>query len=76
MFAKRRKALNAAAEMEACTQLLDQWLEIENEHTDPGFILPERAAVVNWCENHPKAVVVAGNVAFWAPLLAVMCARA
>jgi hypothetical protein len=75
MPVKRRKTMNAAAEMEACTQLLDEWLEIENAQSVSGFVLPERAAVVAWCENHPRAVVVVGNLAFWAPLLAVMSVR-
>ena len=59
----------AEAEPEAGYQLLDEWLRVETEHTDPGFILPDREAFVAWSETHPVTVLVTAGVAIWGPVI-------
>ena len=63
----------AEAEPEAGYQLLDEWLRIETEHTDLGFILPDRQAVVAWSEKHPMAVLFTANLAVFAPVFGAIC---
>ena len=58
----------AEAEPEASYQLLDEWLRVETEHTNLGFILPDRQAVVAWSEKHPIAVLFTANLAVFAPV--------
>jgi hypothetical protein len=61
-------AAAAEAEPEAGYQLLDEWLRIENEHANPGFVLPGREAFVAWSETHPIAVLFTANLAVFAPM--------
>jgi hypothetical protein len=65
-------AAAAEAEPEAGYELLDEWLRIENEHTNPGFVLPGRAAVMAWSETHPVTVLVAAGIAIWGPVLSAI----
>lgn len=59
-----------AAEADAAAfQVMDQWLRIENEHTDPGFLLPGRASVVAFCESHAEAILISANLVLWSPLI-------
>lgn len=62
-----------AIEDENVLQLMEDWLRLENEHTDPGFILPSRATVVAWCEDHPGTIVLSANALLWTPLIWAMC---
>jgi hypothetical protein len=62
----------AADEAEAGFRILDEWLQLETEHTDPGFVLPSQAAIVAWCEDHAPAIVLSANALLWAPVLAAM----
>jgi hypothetical protein len=61
-----------AAEEASGLDLLDDWLRIEDEHTNPGYMLPTREAVVAWCENHPGTVVLSANAMLWTPILWAM----
>jgi hypothetical protein len=65
-------AAAAEAEPEASYRLLDEWLRIENDHANPGFIVPGREAVVAWSETHPVTVLVAAGVAVWGPVLSAI----
>ena len=60
------------ATVAATHQLLDEWLRIEAEHANPGFALPNRAAVVAWSENHPIAVLFCANLAAFAPVFGAL----
>lgn len=60
--------------LDAGFEVMDEWLRIENEHTDPGFILPSRDVVVAWCEDHPGTIVLSANALLWTPLIWAMCA--
>jgi hypothetical protein len=62
-----------ATEDETSLHVIDEWLRLENETTNPGFLLPDRTAVVTWCENHSGAVILSANVILWTPLIWVMC---
>lgn len=62
----------ATPDSEASFRVMDDWLRLEIEHTDPGLILPNRAAVVAWCENHAGAIVLLANTFLWAPLVWAM----
>ena len=53
-------------------RLMENWLRLENEHTDPGFILPSRAKMVAWCEDHPGTIVLSANALLWTPLIWAM----
>ena len=66
--AKAKAVVAGDGELEASRQLLDEWLRIETEHTDLGFILPDRQAVVAWSEKHPIAVLFTANLAVFAPV--------
>jgi hypothetical protein len=59
----------AEAEPEAICPLLDEWPRIETEHTNLGFVLPDREAVVAWSEKHPVTVLAAASFAIWGPVL-------
>ena len=61
-----------AIDDEAGCQLLDEWLRIERENTDSGFVLPDRETVVAWSENHAAAVLVAAIVVICAPILSAI----
>ena len=60
------------AEPDAICPLLDEWLRIETEHTNPGFALPDRGAVVAWSEKHPIAVLFCANLAVFAPVFGAL----
>ncbi len=62
----------APDEAEAGYRLMDEWLRLETEHTDPGLVLPSQAAIVAWCEDHASAIVLSANALLWAPVLAAM----
>jgi hypothetical protein len=62
-----------AAETDTGFEVMDEWLRLENEHTDPGFILPSQADVVAWCERHPGVIVVSANTLLWGPVIWAMC---
>lgn len=63
-----------AAVLDTGFEVMDKWLRLENEHTDPGFILPSRESVVSWCEDHPGTIVLSANALLWTPLIWAMCA--
>ena len=69
---QKTQATVAAAEAEPVYQLLDEWLRIETEHANSGFILPGRESVVAWSETHPVTVLVAASVAIWGPVLSAI----
>jgi len=75
MSAGSSEAKNEPAETEAVEHLLDAWLDIEQAHTDPGAILPDRSSVIDWCENHPWPVLTVAFVAYLAPLMALLLGR-
>lgn len=62
----------AASDSEAAFRVMDDWLRLEIEHTNPGLILPSRAVVVAWCENHAGAIMVLANTVLWTPLVWAM----
>ena len=62
-----------AIEDEDVLHLMEDWLRLENEHTNPGFMLPSRDAVVAWCEDHPGTIVLSANALLWTPLIWAMC---
>jgi len=72
MSAGPNEAKIEAPETKAGEHLLDAWLDIEESHTDPGTILPDRTSVVDWCENHPWPVLAVASVAYLAPLMALL----
>ncbi len=57
---------------DAGVDVLDDWLRIESEHTNPGFLLPSRGTVIAWCENHPGTIVLMGNTLLWGAVLWAM----
>ena len=61
-----------AAESDAGLGIMDEWLRLEDEHTNPGFLLPSRDTVVAWCENHPGTIVLTGNALLWGPIVWAM----
>jgi hypothetical protein len=61
-----------ASDEDASFQLLDEWLRIENEHTNPEFILPDREAIVAWSEKHAVAVLLVAALAVWGPTLTAL----
>jgi len=73
-MAPRRKTAQAALarEEEASFRLLDEWLRIENEHTDPGFVLPSRGEVVGWVEGHAALVLLVASLAVFAPVISAL----
>lgn len=79
MPGRKRKSKAAVAKAavldteEASFHLLDEWLRIEMEHTDPGFILPDRAAVVAWSEQHAVPVLLFASLAVWGPVISAIC---
>ena len=74
LAAKRLEDNTAIAiEDEDVLHLMEDWLRLEDEHTDPGFILPSRATVVAWCEDHPGTIVLSANALLWTPLIWAMC---
>jgi hypothetical protein len=62
-----------AIDDEAGCRLLDEWLRIERESTDPGFLLPDRDTLVTWTENHAAAVLTCASVVVWAPVIGAIC---
>ena len=63
-----------AVETEAGLDIMEDWLRLEDEHTNPGFLLPSRDAVVAWCEDHPGTIVLTGNALLWGPIVWAMWA--
>lgn len=61
-----------AAETDTGFEVMEDWLRIENEHTNPGFLLPSRDSVVSWCEDHPGTIVLTGNALLWGPIIWAM----
>lgn len=70
---RKAKAAAAMAAEEASFRLLDDWLRIETEHTDPGFVLPDRAEIVAWSEQHAVQVLVAAGAAVWGAVIGAFC---
>jgi hypothetical protein len=64
-----------AATTESDAPLFDEWLSIEEAYDCPGYVLPERAAVVDWCVHHAGPVLTAAVLAFLVPLLALFGGR-
>ena len=58
---------------DAAFRVMEEWLRLENENTDPGFLLPGRASVVEFCETHATAIVFSANLLLWSPLIWVLC---
>jgi len=73
MAGRKKKGKTAVVSEDTSLRLLDEWLRIELEHTDPGFILPDRAALVTWSENHAVPVLVIAGFAVWAPVIGGIC---
>lgn len=61
------------AESDDAFRLMDDWLRLENEHVDPGFVLPGRGAIVAWCESHSGAILVLANTVLWTPIVWAIC---
>ncbi len=61
-----------AASTDTGFEVMEDWLRIENEHTNPGFLLPSQDAVVSWCEDHPGTIVLTGNALLWGPIIWAM----
>ena len=72
MARKKQTAKAALPEEEASFHLLDEWLQIENEHTNPGFILPGREAVIGWIEAHAAASLLVAGVAVFVPVIGAL----
>lgn len=62
-----------AIDDEAGCRLLDEWLRIDQENTDPGFVLPDRETLATWCENHAAAVLVGASVVICLPVIGAIC---
>lgn len=61
-------------ENEAGFEIMDEWLRLETEHTNPGFLLPSRETIIAWCENHSGTIVLMGNALLWGPIAWAMWA--
>lgn len=75
MPGKEQVSTVVTSEEEAGLQLLDEWLRIENEHSDPGLVLPGREEIVAWMEGHPLPVLAVAAAAVWGPMLGAFCFR-
>jgi len=72
MARKKQSARAIMSEEESGLRLLDNWLRIENEHTDAGFTLPSRATVVGWIETHAVASLLLAGGAVFAPVIGAL----
>lgn len=59
-------------EAEAGYRIMDAWLQMDADHTDPGFLLPSQVCVVAWCEAHARTLMWTAAALLWVPLLAAM----
>jgi hypothetical protein len=72
MAHQRPVARAAVSEEEASFQILDEWLRIETEHTDSGFVLPSRLDVVAWIEAHAVPVLIGATLVVCAPVIGAL----